>query len=116
MDQPLHIAITRKVKPGCESEFEAAIMQFFASSLSREGVLGAYLLRPLPDSKDRTYGILRSFASEEDRDAFYDSDDFKVWEQTVSPLVEFEYSRRPLHGLDAFLKLCGVSHKAMSPS
>ena len=104
MSHPLHVAITRKVKPGCEPAFEEAILRFFASSFSQAGTLGTYLLRPLPRSSDRTYGILRSFASETERDAFYASDAFTQWQKTVEPLVEPEYSRRPLHGLEAFFR------------
>jgi antibiotic biosynthesis monooxygenase (ABM) superfamily enzyme len=104
MNHLLHIAITRKVRPGCEPAFEEAIRRFFASSFSHAGTLGAYLLRPLPGSSDRTYGILRSFANESDRDAFYVSDEFDQWQRTVAPLVEAEYSRRPLHGLEAFFR------------
>lgn len=70
MGTPIHDAITRTVKPGCEEAFEKAIRTFFADSLNEPGTLGAQLL-PLPESESRTYGILRSFASVEDRDAFY---------------------------------------------
>ena len=104
MSDPLHVAITRKVNPGYKSAFEEAILRFFASSFSHVGTLRACLLRPLPGSDDRTYGILRSLASEADRDAFYASEGFKHWQQTVSPLVETAYSRRPLHGLEVFFR------------
>ena len=102
MDTDIHVAITRTVKPGCEEAFEDAIRGFFADSLKSTSTLGAQLLRPLPGSQSRTYGILRSFASEQDRDAFYQSDSFIQWQETVKPLVEGDYSRRDLHGLEAF--------------
>lgn len=104
MSDPLHVAITRKVKPGCESAFGEAILRFFASSFSHVGTLGAYLMRPLPGSDHRTYGILGSLASEADRDAFYASEGFRHWQQTVLHLVETDYSHRPLHGLEAFFR------------
>lgn len=102
MRAPIHIAITRTVKPGCEEAFEKAIRTFFADSLQETGTLGAQLLLPLPGSQNRTYGILRSFASVKDRDAFYQSDSFRQWDQAVKPLVEEDYSRRDLTGLEAF--------------
>jgi antibiotic biosynthesis monooxygenase (ABM) superfamily enzyme len=104
MNTPIHVAITRTVKPGCEGSFEKAILKFFADSQRDTNTLGAQLLRPLPGSKSRTYGILRSFASEQEREAFYRSDRFLQWEQAVKPLVEGEYSRRDLHGLEAFFR------------
>ena len=47
MSDPLHVAITRNVNPGCGSPFEEAILRFVASSFSHAGTLGAYLLRLL---------------------------------------------------------------------
>lgn len=102
MQRTIHVAITRRVKAGAESAFENAIKVFFAESAMQEGALGAQLLKPLPGSKENTYGIIRSFASEADRDAFYRSDHFRQWEEIIQPLVEPGYSRKNLHGLEAF--------------
>jgi antibiotic biosynthesis monooxygenase (ABM) superfamily enzyme len=104
MKKPVHVAITRKVKPGCESEFEGAIERFFKESEIINGSLGAQIIRPLPGNKSSTYGILRSFASDKDRDEFYRSDQFRKWDQTVRPMVEPGYTRQEieLHGLEAF--------------
>lgn len=102
MNTAVHVAITRTVKPGCEEAFEEAIRSFFADSLRDKASLGAQLLRPLPGTNSRTYGILRSFSNEKDREAFYQSEVFLRWEEAVKPLVEEGYSRRNLHGLEAF--------------
>ncbi len=102
MDQPVHVAITRTVKSGCEASFEKAILEFFAQSQEDESTLGAQLLRPLPGSQSRTYGILRSFGNQQDRDAFYHSERFRRWQNEVAPLVEGDYARRELTGLEAF--------------
>jgi uncharacterized protein len=102
MKPPVHVAITRTVRPGCEKAFEEAIRSFFADSLRDKASLGAQLLRPLPGTNTRTYGILRSFSNEKDRDAFYQSESFLRWQEAVKPFVEEGYSRRELHGLEAF--------------
>ena len=102
MNTPIHVAITRTVKSGCEDEFEKAILSFFAGAQGGTATLGALLLRPLPGSGSRTYGILRSFVSEEDREAFYRSERFNQWQEVVKPFLEEDYSRRDLHGLEAF--------------
>jgi len=98
----IHVAITRVVKPGCEDAFEQAILRFFTASLATSDSFGAQLLRPLPGREDRRYGILRSFANEADRDAFCASALFRAWQEEVAPMVEGEYARRELHGLEAF--------------
>ena len=80
MTLPIHVAITRKVKHGCEKEFESSIRTFFGDSFTASGSLGAQLIKSVPGSSDRTYGILRSFASKQDRDRFYQSPKFLEWE------------------------------------
>ena len=88
MDIPVHVAITRTVRPGCEEAFEEAIRSFFSDSLRGKASLGAQFLRPLPDSNARTYGILRSFSNKKERDAFYRSEGFLRWQEAVKPLVK----------------------------
>lgn len=99
---PIHLAITRRVRPGCEREFEAAIREFFRSSLAHSGVLGVHLLSPLPGTTSRDYGILRTFASECDRAAFYQSPAFLAWERKVSSMTDGYPRYRELHGLEAW--------------
>src|SRR5216117_2743365 len=101
---PIHVAITRRVKPGHEAEFQQALREFFQASFGHEGVLGASLLLPLPGSDSREFGILRTFASETERDAFYASPMFKAWEQRARTLTEGEPVYRQLHGLEAWFR------------
>jgi antibiotic biosynthesis monooxygenase (ABM) superfamily enzyme len=101
----LHVAVTRKVRPGMETAFESAIHEFFEQASELPGTTGAYLLRPL--GQDRSYGILRAFDSDADRDAFYASEVFKRWDDRVAPLVEGPAERRPMHGLEAFFRGAG---------
>ena len=100
--ETVHIAITRVVKPGSEGAFEEAILKFFSQTADFPGALGAQLIRPMPGSKDRKYGIMRSFTNKEQKEAFYESAAFADWVETVKPMVEEDYERKPLHGLEAF--------------
>ena len=101
---PIHVAITRKVKAGSESAFEESLREFFQDSFDQPGVLGAHLISPLPGSHAREYGILRTFASEHERDVFYRSDLFGRWQQQVAELTEGERTYRELHGLEAWFR------------
>ncbi len=101
---PIHIAITRRVRPGCEAEFQKALAEFFQTSFSHSGVMGASMLTPPPGSDSREYGILRTFASEAERDAFYDSPMFKQWEERARTLTDGEPVYRSLHGLEAWFR------------
>jgi len=69
--QPIHVAITRRIRPSCEQEFQTALKEFFARSLAERGVHGAAMLVPPPGSASAEYGIILSFASIAERDAFY---------------------------------------------
>jgi uncharacterized protein len=102
--QPVHVAITRRIKIGCEREFQAVLKEFFAKSLSQSGVHGAAMLVPPPGSSSREYGILRSFANAAERDTFYASPLFVEWKKNVAALSEGEPDARELRGLEAFFR------------
>lgn len=100
----VHVAILRVVKPGREREFERVVQQFFAEAAQQPGVCGAYLIRPFAGAQAREYGILRSFASPEDRERFYASELYGHWNEAVAPLVEGPPLRQELHGMEAFFR------------
>ena len=102
--QPVHVAITRRVKPGREQEFETALKEFFALALAHSGVHGAALIVPAPGSGSTEYGIIRSFASAAERDAFYASALYAEWKKRVAPLSDGQPETRELHGLEAFFR------------
>jgi len=102
---PIHVAITRRVKPGREADFQQALREFFQTSFDHGGVLGATMIVPPPGSDSREFGILRTFANEMERDDFYASPAFKAWERKCEPLTESNsWSTRPLHGLEAWFR------------
>jgi hypothetical protein len=105
--QPIHVAITRRIKPGCEQEFQTALKEFFARSLAESGVHGASMLVPPPGSISTEYGIIRSFASTAERDAFYASPLYHEWKKRVAELSVGEPETRELHGLEAFFRQNG---------
>lgn len=101
---PIHVAITRRVRAGCEAEFQQALREFFQTSFAHGGVWGANMLTPPPGSDSREFGILRTFANEKERDAFYESAMFKAWDEKARTLTEGEPEYRQLHGLEAWFR------------
>src|SRR6266850_2684329 len=97
--QPIHVAITRRIKPGREQEFQLALKEFFARSLAHSGVHGAAMLVPPPGSTSSEYGIIRSFANAAEHDAFYASPLYQEWKKRVAQLSVGEPVARELHGL-----------------
>jgi antibiotic biosynthesis monooxygenase (ABM) superfamily enzyme len=93
------------VRPGCEAEFQQALREFFQTSFAHGGVLGATMIVPPPGSDSREFGILRTFATEKERDDFYASPIFAQWERKCEPLTEANsWTHRPLHGLEAWFR------------
>ena len=101
---PIHVAITRRVRPGCESEFEQELREFLRASFSHPAVRGANLLLPAPGSDSREFGILRTFRDEKERAEFYQSPLFLAWEKRARELTEGEPHYRQLHGLEAWFR------------
>jgi len=102
--QPIHVAITRRIKPGCEAEFQQALTEFFKTSFAHIGVQGVGMLTPPPGSSSNEYGIVRSFASEKERKSFYESPLFLAWKEKVALFTEGEPTCKELHGLEAFFR------------
>ena len=104
MSEPIHIAVTRRVKPSCEAEFQRLLQEFFKTSFGQMGVQGASMLVPPPGSPTPEFGVLRTFANERERDDFYASPMFKAWEEKVKPLTEGQPAYRQLNGLEAWFR------------
>ena len=104
MSQPIHVAITRKVKSGKEAEFRQVLREFIQASFNHEGVLGAGMLEPAAMGAEREYGILRTFASESAREEFYNSQLVKDWNERCKSLTEGEPKYLQLTGLEAWFR------------
>ncbi len=110
-DEPIHIAITVRVRRPYVAEFERALKDFAGWSLAEPGAMGVQCLYPPPGSASTEYGILRSFANAADRDAFYRSACFKDWQARIAPMLEGQSTRRQLYGLEAWFR----DHKEPMP-
>ncbi len=105
---PIHVAITRRVVAGKEKEFQDALRKFLGESFIHGGVHGAGMMTSLPGAHERDIGILRTFMDETERDAFYQSQLYKDWEEYASTVTEGETVHRQLHGLEAWFRAPGA--------
>ncbi len=104
MNEPIHVAITRRIKPGHEAEFQKLLREFFKTSFGHAGVHGASMLIPPPGSTSPEFGVLRTFASEQERDNFYASPMFKEFDEKARALTEGDPTYRQLTGLEAWFR------------
>lgn len=104
MSDAIHIAITRRIREEHAAEFEHLLAEFASRSLVEPGLRGVQIFHPPPGPGPREYGILRSFASEAEKDEFYHSALYQEWEKRVQPLTDGELVFRKLDGMEAFFR------------
>ena len=103
---PIHVAITRRILPGKEQEFHEALRQFMGKSFAHNAVHGAGIIT-FPHENSQEIGILRTFATEAEKEAFYQSDLFREWEDYARTLTEGDAIYRDLTGLEAWFRSPG---------
>lgn len=104
MNKPIHVAIVRRVRPGNEADFQQALREFIQVSFTHEGVIGAGMIVPPSGPGARDYGILRTFASQQERDSFYESALYQEWNERCKAMTEGEPEYRQLTGLEAWFR------------
>ena len=107
MSEPIHIAVTRTVKAGCEADFEQALHDFVQRSLPLAGQLGVHILRPAPGSNSREYGIIRTFANRDAVATFRTSPEYLEWNNFMLQLTEGSGRAEELCGLESWFTLPG---------
>ena len=111
--EPVSTVTLRTIRAGMEANFEASLKEFFQRSRSVPGQLGIHVVKPMPGSASREYGILRTFTDQRAKDTFFSSDVFREWQATARPFMEGEQRQQSLSGLETWFTLPGA--KAMIP-
>lgn len=107
MNEPIHVAVVRRVKPGCEAAFEKALHDFVQHSLRLPGQVGVHIIRPAPGSEGREYGIIRGFANREALEVFRTSPEYLEWNEFAMELTEGGGRAEELCGLESWFTLPG---------
>jgi antibiotic biosynthesis monooxygenase (ABM) superfamily enzyme len=107
MNEPVHVAIIRTVKPGCEAAFEQALHEFVRKSVKLSGQMGVHILRPPPGGDSRQYGIIREFADRDALFSFRTSPEYLEWNQIAADLTEGGGRAEEFCGLESWLTLPG---------
>ena len=107
MNEPIHVAVIRTVKPGCETAFEQALHDFIRRSLTLAGQMGVYIIRPAPGSGSRQYGVIRKFADRNALEEFRMSPEYLEWNQIVLDMTEGSGHAEELSGLESWFTLPG---------
>lgn len=104
MEKTVHVAVIRRVRRTHVADFERALTELASKSMNEPGMRGVHIIQPPSCSDVLEYGILRSFASPADRDAFYKGDLYKQWVAKIEPMVEGAPAYREVEGLEAWFR------------
>jgi antibiotic biosynthesis monooxygenase (ABM) superfamily enzyme len=104
----IHVAITRRILPGKEAEFFEAARRFMGESFAHNAVSGASIVS-FPSNGSNEVGLLRSFPSEAEKEAFYNSDMYRQWEDYAATITEGPAQYRQLTGLEAWFRTPGIN-------
>jgi hypothetical protein len=115
MKEPIHVAVIRTVKPGCETAFEQALHDFIQRSLTLAGQMGVYIIRPAPGSGSRQYGIIRKFADRGALEEFRTSPEYLEWNQIILDMTEGSGHVEELSGLESWFTLPGQALRPLPP-
>lgn len=111
--EPISTVTMRTVKAGQEGAFEQSLKDFFECTRSAPGQLAIHVVRPMPGSGSRDWGILRTFESQKAKDDFFSSPEFAEWQAVAAPFMEGERVHEALTGLETWFTLPGS--KAIVP-
>lgn len=95
------VLITRRIKPGCEVDFEKFTVTMMQTAASFPGCLGAQLVHPGedPDVTDPMYHIVLAFDRQSNLDNWHASPERKRGLAAAAPFIEGAFKTQPLSGL-----------------
>ena len=103
-NNPITVSISRKVKPGCEAEYEQWISEVVEVAKDFPGHQGASVLRP-SSTTNHEYVIIYRFSNYQDCQYWENSDLRQHWLAKIEPWVEGEASTRRGTGLEFWFDL-----------
>ena len=103
-DPPITAVASRRVKPGCEEEFEVWISGILAAANDFPGYLGSNVIRP-NSSEDDEYQIIFKFDHASNLKRWERSEERRRWLHRSRDLIKEEPRIRILTGLETWFTL-----------
>lgn len=94
---PSTTVVRRRIRTGCEPDFERLMQEFIAYVLPQPGHLSISVIRPTAGSSH--YTVFNHFATAADRRQFTSTAEYKVWMQRLGEVTEDEPSIEELGGV-----------------
>ncbi|MDG2292325.1 MAG: antibiotic biosynthesis monooxygenase [Phycisphaerales bacterium] len=100
---PIVFVVTRRVRPGCEAQFEQWVSRIAAAEAVLPGFLGREDIPPQPDGQDTWTHVIR-FASLEDQQSWFTADEYKQLIEEVRPLCTEVHRTNPITGFGSWFR------------
>jgi len=97
------VVVNRRIKPGCEDEYEQAMQHFVQFALSFPGHRGISILRPAAGGRD--YIVVDKFSDESARGNFKSSAEYRNWMNRLGKLTKGDPRMEELTGLEGWFTL-----------
>ncbi len=105
-DPPVTVYISRQVRPGCESRFEAVMRELLRAVQDAPGHMGASVFRPV-DAKHPEYRVVFKFDRMSALQAWEDSAERHACLEQMEDLLVAPLHRAHVTGLEAWFTLPG---------
>jgi antibiotic biosynthesis monooxygenase (ABM) superfamily enzyme len=97
------VLVNRRVKTGCQAEFEQAMRSFVQFTLSFPGHRGISILRPAAGGRD--YIVVDRFSDDAARRNFTASPQYREWMKRLDELTDGDRRMEELTGLEGWFTL-----------
>ena len=103
---PVSVAVTRRIKPGCERAYEELVKGIHEAIKGFEGYLGSHILRPSPADHPE-YRIIFRFDTAKHLRAWEESPERREWLDRMSGMIVGTPVYQALSGLETWFTLPG---------
>ncbi|MCS4502463.1 antibiotic biosynthesis monooxygenase [Arhodomonas aquaeolei] len=101
---PVTVSVARRVRPGCEAEYERWVSGIVHAAGAFPGHLGAYVLRPSAQT-DNEYVLIYRFDTYAHCRAWEQSAERRQWIEALDDIVEGEAAIKRVTGLEFWFDL-----------
>lgn len=105
-DVPVSVAVTRRIKPGCERAFEELVKGIHQAIKGFDGYLGSHILKPESPGNPE-YRIIFRFATARHLHAWERSSERREWLDRMSGMIEGQPVYQTLTGWETWFTLPG---------
>ena len=107
--------VTRRIRPGCEQQFQEWVARISETEAKLPGFLGREDIPPLANGQNTWTHVIR-FASAADQEAWFEADSYKAFIEEVRPLCTEVHRSNPIHGFGSWFTMPEQTGQGVVPT